>query len=49
MTLFVGDSAARAKDFCFQMFLARRAQQGATSWEAGEKVSLRPLTIPFQA
>jgi hypothetical protein len=35
MALFVRDSAARAKDFCFRMFLSRHAQQGATTPEGG--------------
>src|ERR1700730_2677167 len=42
MPTFVDDSGESAKVFCFQMFLTRRLQQGATC----DKASLRPLTVP---
>ena len=46
MPIFVGDSEAAAKDFCFSMFLERFPQQGATCERTAEKVSLRTFTLP---
>jgi hypothetical protein len=45
MPTFVGDSPAAAKDFCFEMFLERASQHGATSPRGYENTLLRSLTL----